>query len=63
MTEYIVTKWYDEHNCTCLEYTCGVNKEHAEKVKAECEAKDPNSKYFVEEVKKEDQWWNQGWLD
>lgn len=63
MTEYIVTKWYDEWNNTCLVFTCGTDKQHAEEVRTECKCKDPNGKYFVEEVKPQNQWWNQGYLD
>lgn len=63
MAKYIITKRYDKYNSTCLEYFCGTNKEHAEQIKADCEYKDPNGKYFIEEIQSEKQWWNQGQLD
>lgn len=63
MKNYVVTKWYDKWNDTCLEYTCGANRARAEEVKARCEQEDPEGKYFIEEVEEKDQWWNQGWLD
>lgn len=63
MTNFIVTKWYDKRQDTCLERIVWGDRAQAEKVKAECEAADPEGKYFIEEVKKEKQWWNQGGLD
>lgn len=63
MIEYVVTKWYDTWNETCLEYTCGPDRQRAEEVKANCEYKDPNGKYFIEEIDEDEQWWNQGYLD
>lgn len=68
MTEYIIIGDTEKYK-DCLVYTCGKNKEHAEKVLAEILANPTaddtlarHSNFRIKEVEEKDQWWNDPFL-
>lgn len=70
MTEYIIVGDTEKYG-TCLIYTCGTNKEHAEKVlermlnNPDAEDKrvmETHSNIRINDVAEKDQWWNDPFL-